>query len=124
MTDMFDAPSSGVKITDFEGALMLVKPLKVEEGIQTAYGASDATRVDVIVLDGDQSGEYADLLVFPRKLQGQLRGKVGTGRYVLGRLGKGVAQPGQSAPWILGDPTDADKATARSYLEQSPQAPF
>jgi hypothetical protein len=36
---------------------------------------------------------------------------------VLGRLGQGVAKPGQSAPWTLTPASDADKVTAGKYLE-------
>ncbi len=56
------------------------------------------------------------MLIFPRVLQSQLRAYIGTGKGALGRLGKGVAKAGQSAPWQLDTPTDADKATARAYL--------
>lgn len=125
MSDQFDAPASGVKVTEFEGALLLLKPTEYREGISTAFGDADAVVCDLTVLDGPKAGqEHPGTLIFQRALQGQLRPKVGTGRMVLGRLGRGVAKAGQSAPWILGDPTDADKTLARNHLNNTAQAPF
>lgn len=124
MSDAFDSPSSGARITDFEGALLLVKPTSKEEAISTAFGPADAIVADVVVLDGkDAAAEpYTDVYIFQKALQGQLKAKVGTGRFVLGRLGRGTAKAGQSAPWLLQDPTEDDKKTARVYLQTVEQA--
>ena len=119
MTDMFDGPgsASGVVWAEIEGSLLLIKPIKAEEGIQTAFGEAAAVRADLTVLDGPQKGEeYNDTLIFPKGLQAQVKGNCGTGRFNLGRLGKGQAKPGQSAPWLLGDPTDQDKDVARAWI--------
>lgn len=125
MTDLFDAPATGAKITTFENYLLLITPTDTQEGINTSFGAADATVVDFVVLDGPSAGQqHTGVLVFQKALQGQLRPKVGTGRMVLGRLGRGVAKPGQSAPWILGDPTEQDKQTARNHLAKTTQPPF
>jgi cytosine/adenosine deaminase-related metal-dependent hydrolase len=71
-------------------------------------------RCDIAVLDGDCKGDvYADTLIFPRVLIGQLRPNIG--KKVLGRLGQGTAKPGQSAPWTLLASSDDDKATAVKY---------
>lgn len=124
--DLFDAPSSssGVKITDFDGQLLLITPTGHETDIPTAYGPADAVTATIAVLDGAGAGdEHAGVRIFQKALQGQLRPKVGTGRMVLGRLGRGIAKPGQSAPWLLADPTEADKQTARDYLARK-SAPF
>lgn len=118
-TDMFDGPSSatGIDLTALEGSLLLVKPLEFVESINTNYGETSAVRADVIVLDGAQKGETVnDTLIFPKVLQSQVKSNCGTGRYNLGRLGRGAAKPGQSAPWMLGDPTDQDKDAARAWL--------
>ena len=116
--DQFDAPASGVKITEFEGALLLLRPTHEEKDILTKFGPADAITAEVVVLDGPQAGDYSDVRVFQRALQGQLRSKIGTGRYVLGRLGRGEGKAGQSPPWILSDPTEADKKLARAHLER------
>lgn len=126
MSDLFDAPGSasgGLKWDDVQGNLVLVKPTGIEAGVQTTVGTKDVTVADVIVLDGPGAPTvYAGTFIFPRVMQGQLRANVGSGRYNLGRVGKGTAKPGQSAPWVLTDPTDADKAVARSYLAKQPVA--
>lgn len=117
MSDMFDSPSTGVKITEFEGNLLLLTPRSEQKAISTAFGPADAIETDLAVLDGRHAGQaHSGVLVFQKALQGQLRPKIGTGRMVLGRLGRGVAKPGQSAPWILSEPTEQDKAQARAYL--------
>ncbi|WP_214322062.1 hypothetical protein [Nonomuraea sediminis] len=127
MTDAFDAPASasGVKITDYEGQLLLLTPQVVEKDIPTAYGPAEATTVKLAVLDGNDAGlEFEGVKIFQKALQGQLRAKVGTGRMVLGRLGRGTAKAGQSAPWLLADPTEGDKQTARTFLAKAGTPPF
>lgn len=126
MSDQFTDPgvSTGINLADLEGRLLLIKPLRVEHGVKTSLGDRDATVSDVHVLDGDNPGEtYEAVFVWPRVLQGQLRDNVGTGRYTLGRLGKGTPKPGQNAPWKLGDATDKDKTRARAFLAKKPDTP-
>lgn len=126
-TDLFDAAttSTGGLITDYEGALLLITPTEYRPEVNTTRGPTDAVVVDFTVLDGARAGETATgSLIFPKVLKGALKSKVGTGRMVLGRLGKGVAKPGQSAPWVLGEPTEQDKQTARDHLSKTVQPPF
>lgn len=114
------APSSGVKWRDLYGALLAVDVLGVEPDIQTQFGPSDAVRATITVIDGegDAAGDvYNDALVFPRVLRSQLEAAVG--QTVLGRLGQGTAKPGQSAPWILNDPTADDVAKAEEFFAAS-----
>jgi hypothetical protein len=83
--------------------------------MQTSFGVATPIRSDVAVLDGALKGTvYADALIFPRVLQGNLRGAIG--EMVIGRLGKGTAKLGQSAPWVLDAATDADKQVGERYL--------
>lgn len=127
MTDPFDSAtnSSGGLITDYSGALLLITPTEYRPEVNTTRGPTDAVVIDFVVLDGPRAGETAtSSLVFPKVLKGALKAKIGTGRMVLGRLGKGDAKPGQSAPWVLGEPTDQDKQTAREYLSKTVQPPF
>lgn len=117
MTD-FANPSTatGIDLKALLGSLLLITVHSVEEGITTTYGPSSAVRADVVVLDGSSAGEtYDDTLIFPRVLQSQLKSHAGKSK-VLGRLGQGVAKPGQSAPWTLTEATEADKESARKYL--------
>ncbi|MDA3624286.1 hypothetical protein OU415_02490 [Saccharopolyspora sp. WRP15-2] len=127
MSDQFDGPgsASGITWADLNGRLLLITPHEKDVMVNTAFGENSAVRADVVVLDGPDAGEeYADTLIFPKVLQGQVKGNAGTGRMNLGRLGQGQKKPGQSAPWMLGDPTDADKEVARRYLASKTQAPF
>lgn len=118
--DLFDAP--GGDLFNWEthsGRLLLITPKSIELGVETIHGNKDATRADIVVLAEPGTGlteVVRDTLIFPRAIQGQIRGHVGTGRMTLGRLGQGQAQRGQKPPWQLSDPTDNDKATARAYL--------
>lgn len=124
-TDPFDNPGTTARIdwADLLGRLLLITA-ESEETVQTAYGESKPVRASVVVVDGPNGPEeYADTLIFPRILAGQVRGNIGTGRMNLGRVGQGNAKNGQSAPWILQDPTDTDRAIARNYLSNT-QVPF
>lgn len=113
-TDQFSAPASttGIDWKNSLGHLLLVSPLSVEEKVNTSLGEKDAIRADIVDLDDGE--QYTDVLVFPRVLQGQLRPKIG-GK-VLGRLGQGTAKPGQSAPWLLQDFTQADAQKASDWI--------
>lgn len=125
--DLFDGPgsTSALNYEDAKGRLLLITPHKLEEAIKTEYGENDAVRADVVILDGPGApDEVPDVLIFPKVLQGQLRKNIGTGRMNLGRLGQGEKQPGKSAPWLLGDPTDDDKKLARDHLASKTEAPF
>jgi hypothetical protein len=109
------ATANGIKWADVNGALVMVKVLSIETGIQTAFGASDAVRGDVTVVDGAGRGDdYKDCLIFPKALQSQLRPNVG--KTVLGRVTQGAAKPGQSAPWLLAEASDADRKSASEFL--------
>lgn len=121
MTAQFENPgtTTALDLEAINGRLLLIKPHRVEVGVKTTLGEKDATVVDVHVIDGPDPGEvFQEVFIWPRVLQGQLRSLVGTGKFVLGRLGKGVAKPGQNPPWKLSDPLDADNTLATQYLER------
>lgn len=125
MTAQFSPPASaaGIKWDDLNGALLLFTVHGVEQDIKTTFGDTNAVRADVVVLDGPNTGDkHEDTLIFPKALQGQLRPKVGG--MVLGRLGKGTAKPGQSAPWLLADYTEQDAAVAQAWLAKNAPPPF
>ena len=125
--DDFDGPGSTISLPyeEVKGALLMITPHVQEKAIPTEFGENDAIRADIVVLDGPSAGEeYPDTLIFPRVLQSQIRRNVGTGRRNLGRLGQGVKKPGKSAPWELGEPSEADKAIARAYLAKNTESPF
>ena len=122
---MFEKPATttGIQWANYKGRLLLIEPHGVETGVQTALGPKDAVRADVTVLDGDGAPiEFRDALIFPKLLMSQTRSLVG--KKVLGRLGQGQAKPGQSAPWRIDDPSEADVAAATAYVQKRDQNQF
>lgn len=111
-------PGSGDKITDFEGYLLLVKPTEIIDEMETKLGKTEAIRADVVVLDHEDGPIESDgVLVFQIALKRDLKRTIeGPTPYLLGRLGKGEARAGKSAPFIFNQPTDDDKNVARKYL--------
>lgn len=122
-------PSGGITWADLKGKLLIIEPKSVETGIQTSFGAADAVKADVHVLTGPgESEDYPEALVFPKLLASQLKSNIGN--KVVGRLGTGVAKPGQSAPWLLEEagPDDLEKAQEWAAKQKpevtSAEAPF
>jgi hypothetical protein len=125
------APSAGsIDWNDLNGRLLIFDVTGQEIGIKTSNGTKDPVRADLVVLDGDTAGEkFDDTLVFPTVLISQLKPRIG--QKVLGRLGQGIAKPGQSAPWILQDATAEEIAVAEKWVAEnttpavsSAKAPF
>lgn len=117
------APSGGITWADHKGALLLIEPVSFESQIPTSFGATDAVKATVHVIDGPGAGEsYDDTLIFPKILVSQT--KAMTGKKVLGRLSQGSAKPGQSAPWLLEEATAADIATAEAWVNKQTSASF
>ena len=114
----FKDPSTGgdkLPLDDLKGSLLLFSVHEQMPEMQTSFGVATPIRSDVAVLDGALKGQvFTDALIFPRVLQGNLRGAIG--EMVIGRLGKGTAKLGQSAPWVLDAATDADKQVGERYL--------
>jgi hypothetical protein len=124
MTTFSDPGTGGdnLPLKDVNGSLLICEPTSVETGITTVHGPSDAVKATVHVVDGPLAGTtYTDTLIFPKVLQSQLGSKIG--QKVLGRLGQGVAKPGQSAPWTLNPASPADHTAAEAFLAARPAAP-
>lgn len=138
----------GPRLRDLYGRLLLLVPVKLEQGVPNRLQAGttqDRMTADVIVLDGGPiafggkpeavpSVPHDKTAQVPHKTPGQYisssglisqcrealaKRAQGQPGMVLGRLGVGTKkEEGQSAPWLLSIPTDADKALARQYLAQ------
>lgn len=117
---MFQQPAAGgdqVKVAELVGSLCLIYVSEFRQGILTSYGPSDAVACDIHVLQGPNAGEsYENALIFQKALIGSLKGSVG-GEPVLGRIGTGIAKPGQSAPYVLQPHTAADAALATTWIQ-------
>lgn len=69
-------------------------------------GEAEFIVADITIVEGPNAGEqFDDAWLFGRVLFGQLKRKIG--RTFVGRIVKGQAQKGKSAPWQL-DPVDAE----------------
>lgn len=114
------APGGGIKWEDVKGALVLIEPTSFESQVNTSFGAADAVKANVHVIDGPGAGDsYADTLIFPKLLVSQTKGMIG--KKVLGRLGQGQGKPGQSAPWLLNEASADDIAKAEAWVTQNTQ---
>lgn len=123
--DPFDDPGSlsAIKVADHEGQLLLVWPQALQR-TERLDGEGDVVLADVVVIDYPGGAiEYKSTIIFPKMIIGQVRRNIGTGRPNLGRVGKGEAKKGQSQPWILLVPTEADKRAARAYLDNPAARP-
>jgi len=103
----------GSEVAELDGRLVLIYVIELHEGMTTKYGVVDAISAYVIELDPDQD-EY-DMMIYGQALVDSLRAALG-GLPVLGRVGRGTAEPGQSAPWILQPYTDDDAQFATGWI--------
>jgi hypothetical protein len=104
-------------------ALFIVREYKTE--VPTTFGDKDCVAADVhvigypqasgVIAGGPHAGEVFDnALLFQGAIIGALKSFVGKGP-VLGRIGLGVAKPGQKPPYTLNPFTQADGAAAAEY---------
>jgi len=116
---LFDNPgtTTSIKWADHEGRLVLIWP-KEEKPFEYDGETKNVIEARVVILDapGGTPVEYSNTVIFPKVMQGQVRGNIGRGRPNLGRVGKGEAKPRQSPPWILIDPNENDKQLAVKFL--------
>lgn len=122
ITDLFANPGGGggdQRIQDFLGELLLVNATEYIPEMTTRIGTGDAVRVDVIRLEADNE-QVGDLLVFQEALKRELRKLMRnpSASWLLGRLEMGAEKNGKSAPYILTEATDAEKAHAQKVMRQ------
>jgi hypothetical protein len=84
------------------------------EEVSTSFGEAVAARCSYIFCCDDATVD-SDVLLFgsviaPRLCEAE-------DEVVAGRLTKGLAKPGRSAPWLLDDPTDDDLDAVEAFLE-------
>ncbi|MEV4837769.1 hypothetical protein AB0K05_24825 [Nonomuraea sp. NPDC049486] len=118
------APSSDVKIADYVGHLILFYPRSIRAGVLTSNGVADPIVADVVILTHPEGPKAeANVLIFQKVLIGSLKNSIGQDP-VLGRLARGVAKPGQSAPYVLNEYDQNDAAYATQYLNSVGGNPF
>lgn len=112
------ASTSGFDLSSNEGSLLLFRPTGTRS-VATAYGESDAVEATVGVIDGANAGDViTGALVFPKILQSQLTPSINK-TMVIGRLGRGTAKPGQSAPWVLNEYTQEDLQAVQEFYNKN-----
>lgn len=141
--DPFKSGSSGgAGIKAHEGQLLLVTPTEYIPDFETSFSRkdkkSDAVRADYVVLDGpDGIEEVEDTLIFQTVLISAMKRlaifnekhgvdpATGYPKMVLGVLiqDEDKKKTGQSAPWVLAEPDDGQKAAAREYLKDKKREP-
>lgn len=128
--DPFSSPpvggggSSDVRISDFVGSPMLVKPTEYIPSIVTSASVepTDAVRVDLVVLseDGGEAELHEDMLIFNVALKRVLRRSMDDGLgMVLARLTLGEKKAGKNAPYLF-VPAEEAAAIARAYCAAHP----
>jgi hypothetical protein len=84
------------------------------EEVSTSFGDTTAAHCSYVFCVDDGTVE-SDPLIFGSALVPRLVDV--EEEVVAGRLAKGLAKPGRSAPWLLDDPTDADLEAVEAFLE-------
>jgi len=106
--------SEYTKIADLEGHILLIEPIDYRPSVSTANGNRDAVTATIHDITAGQT--HTDFMIFSSSLVGKL--KVNIGQQLLVQLDKGIARPGQSAPYTLTDLSDDPGASkdAERYL--------
>ena len=128
MTSRFSNPGSatttaGFTVKDNDGSLIIAQAPIGRETVTTQHGEAEVAIVSK--LHNVDTGEvFDDAWFFGKVMVPQLT--TGADGDILGRIGKGEAQPGKSAPWTLEDPTDDDVLQAEAYMDalNSAEVPF
>jgi hypothetical protein len=115
---MFEDPSmGGFTAKEHLGRLVLFEQIGHIEKVTTAFGANDAVRADVTVIDAPEGPtEFRGSLIFGAALVPTVARCAG--RMLLGRVAQGTPpRPGQDPPWIINTASDADKQAAGMYVQ-------
>lgn len=135
--DPFVAPATGGNLKSLKGKLLLVFPLEIGKGKSkfptrdgNASGLVDTVTSKIVVLDDDdEPGRViARMKIMSASMFSQIAPYVGTGKPVLGRLGKMDFDLGEG--WVLEDEnlTEDEMNVARTWIaehpEKKPEDPF
>lgn len=110
-----DAPSRSWRPAEHEGALLLFFPVEFRPGVKTVHGEADAVFCDRIV-NLDTGEVLRGAQVFGSALTVNIKGAV-PDQPVMGRLGKGVANGGNKAPWVLFKFEEEDRDRADAWMK-------
>lgn len=120
-------PSSGSKVSDLLGRLVLIRPLEIIPSMATSASkdpAENVVRANVAVLDDPaQPGRVIENMLF---FQNALKRDLGdiyrdAGKSLLiGRVAMGEKRGNNSAPYLFTRATDQEKVTAKQFLDARP----
>jgi len=111
------APSatSGFRIAENEGNLLVFEAPIGRESVETQNGDRDVA-IPARVHNVDTGESWTEPYLFGAVVVPQLT--TGPDGDLLGRIVKGEAQPGKSAPWILEDPNADDELKAEAFMDR------
>jgi hypothetical protein len=121
MSEDWKIAKPGQSMADFdkathEGHLLAAVGIEEQKDVSTKFGLTDSAlcRYLVCIDDGLVLKNYPvfGAALVPRLVEGQAEGEI-----VAGRLGRGTAKAGQSAAWLLLDPSDEDLALVRKFFD-------
>jgi hypothetical protein len=108
------AATAGFVKADHENHLLAFVTPRLEPKVSTSFGDSDAAHVDTVVCLDCPSVD-TDQLLFGDALVPRLCGGF-EAEIVLGRLVRGNAKPGRSAPWLLEEAAPEDEQHAGEFF--------
>lgn len=107
--DKFDLKNSG---QSWLGTLMLIYPKELKPQFDSGqFEPTDVVVADIVFVDGPEAGRnFNDAFLFAKFIVSDIKGMVGTGDPVLGRLGQ--KQGKQGLGWAILEHTQQDQALA------------
>jgi hypothetical protein len=126
----FSTPSSGGRLTEYMGRLIIVTPREYRDSFQTSIGETEVIFADVVVLDEKdpvkKSEELTNLVIFGKVLVPELRRILEDERPpALGRLGKRKSKTaGKNDAHALIAAEPGEIAIAMKYWESRTANPF
>jgi hypothetical protein len=120
--------SSGDRLKDYVGRLMIVTPTEFIEDFQTSIGETDVIIADVVIIDEKnppKSKELTSTVIFGRALVPYLKRKLEKNEQALGRFEqREPASKGKSGAYALAAPTGEEIALGVQYLDSIRANPF
>lgn len=126
---MFETPSSGELFVNAEhvGDLLVVKPLRVETGVQTKASTdpADVIIADVTVIndDGTIGDVYDETMIFGRVFYGQMKRKIGRTFVGVWHGEPGVKRDGKNVPYQLNPASPEQIALATRAMQAAVTPP-
>lgn len=109
--------AGGDKLQDLEGCAVLIKPQSYTAAMPTQHGPANVITGEWIALDGPRQGEKFSGMVFPTVIVNSLKAALDAGQLSVGKVVRGEAKAGKSAPWLLAPLEDAQLTLAHQAAQ-------